>query len=395
MNAPNTSHAVPDVERGPWHAHTHARHPLELLPWFRRWQPSRLRSYVYTAIVCCAVVAVIVAVNAVLGNTPSANQWGAYLIIALCIGVCQQFVFDLFGVIVQRFSVKRRAVFIAISAVVAPVLGLYGGFFIAALILGGGPWYGWLLSRNTLIGNSVVVIAVAFFIGYSTTNNEKLQAAKLAEAHAAASAEAAQRETMHAELKALRAQVEPHFLYNTLANVVSLIDRDPPQAKRMAERLIGYLRHTLDASRRDHATVGDELAIITDYLEILRLRMGERLTYSIVANDAVRAWSLPPMLLQPLVENAVKHGLEPKIEGGHVAIAALLEDAQLLVTINDTGLGFGASPDTAGSGSGLANVRARLAAVYGTEARLTIELASSKDGGGTRISIRVPRESTR
>jgi sensor histidine kinase YesM len=183
--------------------------------------------------------------------------------------------------------------------------------------------------------------------------------------------------------------------------VVSLIDRDPPQAKRMTERLIGYMRHTLDASRRDNATVADELAIIGDYLEILRLRMGERLNYAIVADDATRALPLPPMLLQPLIENAVKHGLEPKIDGGHIHVRARTQDSELLLVIEDSGLGFGASADTAGAGTGLANVRARLAALYGESARLEIEsgilesdnksnFVEPKRVVSTRIKITIP-----
>jgi len=205
-----------------------------------------------------------------------------------------------------------------------------------------------------------------------------------AELEAAAARSDQERAT--AELKTLRAQVEPHFLYNTLSNVVSLIDREPATAKHMTERLIGYLRHTLDASRRDNASVGDELAIVNDYLEILRLRMGDRLAFSIEATDEVRAIPLSPMLLQPLVENAIKHGLEPKIEGGSIAVSAAVHESILQIRITDTGLGFGVATDTAGSGSGLTNVRARLKALYGDAAKLTIEQPTE----GTRICISLP-----
>jgi LytS/YehU family sensor histidine kinase len=165
-----------------------------------------------------------------------------------------------------------------------------------------------------------------------------------------------------------------------------LIDFDPTTAKHMTERLIGYLRHTLDASRRDNATVGDELNIIADYLEILRLRMGERLWYVIEATDAVRALPLSPMLLQPLVENAIKHGLEPHIDGGQISLIATLRESALNIVIEDTGLGFGVATGTAGSGSGLANIRARLKALYGDGAKLSIDQPKI----GTRISLSIP-----
>jgi hypothetical protein len=342
----------------PWRSYQ--QHPLELIPFFRRWKPSALRSYVYTTLICCGVVFAILLVQLSFGEFPSAGLAGVFM------------------------------------AIVPPVLGLYGGFFVSAVLLGGGAWYGWLLNRNNLIANSIIVMAVAWFIWYSAAAREKLQAARLAQAQAAAKAEAAKRETAVADLKALRAQVEPHFLYNTLANVVSLIDRDAPQAKRMTERLIGYLRNTLDASRRDAATLGDELAIIGDYLEILRLRMGARLSYCIDVEPDVKSLSLPPMLLQPLVENAIKHGLEPNIDGGQIRIHATRTDETLRIAIDDNGLGFGMGGDTAGSGSGLANVRARLAAIFGDAARLIIESPVPMDHDTARpTSAGVPPTGTR
>ena len=379
-----------------------AKHPLDLIPFFRRWTPSKFRSYVYTVLVCLFVTVLIAMVNAVFGRVPNAFQIRQYAVIALCIGVCQSIVFDVFCFFAERLRIRRSTALGMLFALAAPVFGLYSGFAIAALFLGGGQWFHWLFSRESLMSNSMLVFVIAFFIWYSTSNSEKLHASVLAQSGAVAREAAAKRDTANAELKMLRAQVEPHFLYNTLANVVSLIDRDPRQAKQMTERLIGYMRHTLDASRRDHATVGDELSIIRDYLEILRLRMGERLSYSMVADDAVRAMPLTPMLLQPLVENAIKHGLEPKIDGGHVAVIASADHAELRIEIEDTGLGFGASPDTAGAGSGIANVRARLAATYGDSARLLIDefTATAQDSSiksknydhvGTRISVRIPR----
>jgi signal transduction histidine kinase len=390
MNAPMPA-SRHSPESLPWRAYQH--HPLDLIPLFRRWAPSAIRSYFYTVLICVAVVVGILLANLMFGHWPKPSQIWQYAVIAVCIGLCQQLMFDLFGLLASRAQLRPSSWLSTVMAIFPPVLGLYGGFFVSAIVLGGGPWFGWLFGRTTLIANSIIVVAVALFIWYSATHRDKLHAAQLAEADAKAKAEAAKRETATAELKALRAQVEPHFLYNTLANVVSLIDRDAPQAKRMTERLIGYLRHTLDASRRDHATVGDELAIIGDYLEILRLRMGQRLSYRIDVDESVRALPLAPMLLQPLVENAIKHGLEPKIEGGEVRISARVDGQTLRIDIDDTGLGFGNSTDTAGSGSGLANVRARLAAIYGVDARLTIEAPAS--GGtaaadGTRISIALP-----
>jgi Histidine kinase len=385
----SVSHPVSrhDPDTLQWRGYRH--HPLDLIPLFRRWAPSALRSYVYTTLICLAVAVAIMLFNAAFGLAPTVAQLTQYAVIALCIGLCQQAIFDAMGFVSSKIRFGRPTLVSTAIAIGAPTLGLYGGFLLSAMLLGGGPWYAGLFSRTNLLVNTFIVLLVALFIWHNASNQEKIQRAELDRARADAAAEAAKRETTNAELKTLRAQVEPHFLYNTLANVVSLIDRDPPQAKRMTERLIGYLRHTLDASRRDHATVGDELVIIGDYLEILRLRMGERLTYSINAEAAARALPLAPMLLQPLVENAIKHGLEPKIEGGHIAITATASAEQLRIQIDDNGLGFGASADTAGLGSGLANMRARLAALYGDAARLAIELPASGAGGGAQAGTRV------
>jgi LytS/YehU family sensor histidine kinase len=274
-----------------------------------------------------------------------------------------------------------------VMGLVLPLLGIYVASNIAMTLLSGG---GRLFSLHEGWREFVFALTIAVAAGWAiwesieASRRREIERRERAELEAAAARSDKERAT--AELKALRAQVEPHFLYNTLSNVVSLIDFDPTTAKHMTERLIGYLRHTLDASRRDNATVGDELNIIADYLEILRLRMGERLWYVIEATDAVRALPLSPMLLQPLVENAIKHGLEPHIDGGQISLIATLRESALNIVIEDTGLGFGVATGTAGSGSGLANIRARLKALYGDGAKLSIDQPKI----GTRISLSIP-----
>jgi len=257
---------------------------------------------------------------------------------------------------------------------------------LAVSLLTGTLWLNVSENWRGFVFASCVTIAIGWLLWEAIEATRKKEVARRERAELQANVDRAERERTTAELKALRAQVEPHFLYNTLSNVVSLIEREPATAKYMTERLIGYLRHTLDASRREHATVGDELAIIADYLEILRLRMGERLWYEVAADDATRALPLSPMLLQPLVENAIKHGLEPKIEGGRITVSAAVQDGRLNIVVEDTGLGFGVATDTAGSGSGLANVRGRLKAIYGDAARLSIEQPEA----GTRIRLSLP-----
>ncbi|MCK9200762.1 MAG: histidine kinase [Gallionella sp.] len=189
---------------------------------------------------------------------------------------------------------------------------------------------------------------------------------------------------MEAQLKMLQAQIEPHFLFNTLANVSSLIDSDPALAKTLLERLNDWLRIALVRARSDSATLGDELDMLENYLQILRIRFGERLRWQIAAAQEARQTIFPPMLLQPLVENAVRHGIEPKIGGGEIVIRAHIENAKLHIEVCDSGVGLMGDA----GGTGLSNVRARLATLYGAQGRL--QLQSNADNGVTAI-LELPR----
>jgi len=160
---------------------------------------------------------------------------------------------------------------------------------------------------------------------------------------------------MEAQLKMLQAQIEPHFLFNTLANVSSLIDSDPALSKKLLERLNDWLRIALVRTRSDSATLGDELEMLENYLQILKIRFGDRLRWDTDVDGEARSMMFPPMLLQPLVENAVRHGIEPKIGGGAIRIRATLDDRSLRIEVSDTGVGL-LNKDS--SGAGLANVRA-------------------------------------
>lgn len=176
---------------------------------------------------------------------------------------------------------------------------------------------------------------------------------------------------MEAQLKMLQAQIEPHFLFNSLANVNSLIDSDPVLSKRLLGRLNDWLRIALLRARNDKSTLGDELDMLENYLQILKIRFGERLRWTIDVPEDARSLSFPPMLLQPLVENAVRHGIEPKIGGGEIVICAAIKNASLHVEVRDSGVGLIGNPNF--GGAGLANVRARLATLFGEASKLSLE----------------------
>jgi sensor histidine kinase YesM len=182
----------------------------------------------------------------------------------------------------------------------------------------------------------------------------------------------------------LQAQIEPHFLFNSLANVAALIEADPKLAASLLDALIRYLRSSLTRTRADGGTLGDEVALLTSYLDVLKIRMGERLVYAFDIAPELLAAAFPPMLLQPLVENAIRHGLEPKVAGGCVTVSARRQGDSLQIQVADDGLGFGEAP---GEGIGVANIRARLSAIYGPAARLEL---SSEAGTGVTATMSLP-----
>lgn len=197
--------------------------------------------------------------------------------------------------------------------------------------------------------------------------------------------ESIERRVVEARMAALQAQVEPHFLFNTLALIGQLIETDPPQAARIHQNLIDYLRATLPQMRAKGAgTLGRQIEMSRAYLAIMQARMRTRLAVSIDVPDEMLSATFPVMMLQMLIENAIKHGLEPKIEGGRIDIRASVDGQMLQVDVIDDGIGFNAF---AGDGLGLANVRERLRIQYGNRAQLVIEAPLT---GGTRASIRVP-----
>jgi len=198
------------------------------------------------------------------------------------------------------------------------------------------------------------------------------------------------RQAVESELKLLQAQIEPHFLFNTLASVQFLVETDPPQATKMLGHLLAYLRAALPQLRAPATTLGKEIELAEAYLNILRMRMGARLTFAIEVPDSLRGHRVPPMLLMTVIENAIEHGLEPQAEGGGVRLTARRDGDVLAIVVTDTGRGLAADGRARpGSGVGLANLRDRLAALYGERGRFTLEDAAPR---GTRATIEIPFE---
>ena len=188
-----------------------------------------------------------------------------------------------------------------------------------------------------------------------------------------------------AELEALRAKVSPHFLFNTLNSIASLTPIDPERAERMVQGLADLLRYTLEASDRELVLLDEELGVIRRYLEIEQIRLGTRLTYEIDVAPEVAGFALPGLLIQPLVENCVKHGIAPEPGGGSITVRCWREDHWCCVEVRDTGRGFDAEPQQRQRGFGLCGVRQRLALHYGPHYRFDLY-----DEGGACVAMHLP-----
>jgi sensor histidine kinase YesM len=189
------------------------------------------------------------------------------------------------------------------------------------------------------------------------------------------------------EIRLLQSQMEPHFLFNTLSNILGLIDSDPGKAKRMLESFTQFLRASLVTARNETVTLSQEMDVVKNYLDIITVRMRERLKYRIDISADLQGIRIPPLIIQPLVENAVKHGLEPSISGGELVISGTREGSFVRITVSDSGLGINElSP---GSGIGLENIKKRLGLVYGGRARLVFE---ENKPSGLKAVIELPYE---
>ncbi len=192
---------------------------------------------------------------------------------------------------------------------------------------------------------------------------------------------------VRAELDALKLQLHPHFLFNTLNAVAAYVRSDPDTAERMIGRLSQLLRHTLDAAHVGEVTLAEELRVLGAYVDIEQVRFADRLRVCWEVEPEVRDVLVPHLFLQPLVENAIRHGIAPRAAEGTVTIVARRQERSLLVAVRDDGVGFDARDARAAGGVGLANTRSRLHHMYGTQQRLDVHAAP---GGGVRVEMRLP-----
>jgi signal transduction histidine kinase len=307
-------------------------------------------------------------------------QWyGINLQVSLVIGFICHFLFFATGRLlggerIRHFGGWQRTLYFTSVPLVGTAIGWPLGAWVAGYRL-----ISWRVLNDSNALAATVLIALVITVIFHF-----LFAAKARQLEA-------EKKAAEAQLRLLQGQIEPHFLFNTLANVISLIDHDAPKARQMLESFTDYLRSSLTSLRHEQATLGSELDLVQNYLGLLKTRMEDRLRFSIASDEGLRETPLPPLLLQPLVENAIHHGLEPKVDGGHVGVRAWRDGEQLVVTVTDDGLGLAAPPRRkGGAGMALANLRERLQAQYGDAASLSLAEAQA----GTVATLRLPVQPT-
>jgi len=180
-----------------------------------------------------------------------------------------------------------------------------------------------------------------------------------------------ERQALDARLRLLQAQVEPHFLFNTLANVRALVETGSPQAASVLRSLIAYLRAAMPRLHDESASLADELALVSAYLDLMHLRMPDRLQFSIEVPQSLQTQRFPPMALLTLVENAVRHGIDPSVEGGYIRVGGRMDGERIVLWVEDSGVGLSGQPGGS-SGTGLRNLAERMRVVYGESARLDL-----------------------
>jgi sensor histidine kinase YesM len=296
-------------------------------------------------------------------------------VFSMCIGTCAMLLIDGGRLIFWNEHKPSKAAFFAILVVSVPIAYFFGS--VLAIEILGLPmqkvFNNQLEHASGLLIFITLVCLILTWMQWSRTELSALRAnAEAEKAHTAA----VEKQAMQAQLQLLQAQIEPHMLFNTLANLQSLITIDPPRAQHMLDQLIQFLRCSLSSSRAEKTTLRREFALMQAYLELMSVRMGARLSYTLHLPEELNHIAMPPMLLQPVLENAIKHGLESKICGGHIEVRAEFRDNALLLSVADTGLGLEATADAQyrrhGTEVGLTNVRSRLHAMYGERASFTL-----------------------
>jgi sensor histidine kinase YesM len=333
-----------------------------------------LKDLVYTVIISASVAAFLTLTGITEG------PFAIVLIVSLSFGVS---IYLIIHCLLWVFKPEKMT-----SVVFIVIIGIFGGMLLGLQI---GPFvvlrvFSIVLwqQEKSLFQTIILVITIGIIASYFFYSKSRLRVSMEETQQERIKRLSSEKQAIEANLRLLQAQIEPHFLFNTLSNVLSLLDTDLKKGRSMLMDLTRYLRTSLSKTRGDTTTLGQEMEMIEAYLSIFKVRMEDRLHYRIDMPNDIKDRPFPPMLVQPLVENAITHGIEPKVEGGEVTIRARANGDRLRVEITDTGTGL--HKDSA-AGFGLSNVRERLQTLYGDKGRLILE---ENKPSGLKAIIEVP-----
>jgi signal transduction histidine kinase len=357
-------------------------HPLRAIPWVRK-----LPNNTWVAILLTAALSTVLGLLFAMGMRFPDESLGfgerlrGSWVYSFAIGYSIHAITKSFGPAI-RIRLRKRPYFVRLVANVALWLGgAMMGFGIASTLMGQDSHR----PDNTIVLMLVATVVLSIVTGLALRQQafREMQREMFTERVKAARSEVA-RTLALSRLRLLQAQIEPHFLFNTLANVSSLIEVDAKKARVMLDQFTLLLRALLDQTRQSTTTLQKELQVAEAYLDVLKIRMGERLVYRIEVPSDLVSKEVPAMLLQPIVENAVKHGIEPRIHGGEICVSAKVDGDQLVLAVKDNGVGFVAhSTESIGLGA----IRERLAVQFGETAKLDI---SRTEDEWTQVAIRIP-----
>lgn len=291
----------------------------------------------------------------------------------MVVGFCAMLAFGLFERWPARLSSWLARWVLQLVAIVAVVP--IGALFAYWLTTAGHPQFA--TEKARLLGYGMLTFASILFAPWIAVGALVRQRDDFARDQATAFAlerSELERKALDARFRLLQAQVEPHFLFNTLANIQALVEAGAPQAAKVLQSLIDYLRAAVPRLHELSTTLGQELQLVRAYLEVMHMRMPDRLTFEIKADEAVLRIQCPPMTLLPLVENAVRHGIDPSEVGGNISIEARRQSGRCWMSVSDTGIGL--KPMGTGLGTGLATLRERLQLAFGADAQLTLSEAA-------------------
>lgn len=303
-------------------------------------------------------------------------QFFKNFIISQCIGIS---IFTSMYTALTIFKTERLS-YQLIVVISALIVGTTAGTILGTAIIGINPIS--LIDEKFKVFSQIIIIGLMFgsiisyiFISLGKISEEKIKRLDM------------EKTAAETELKLLQSQMEPHFLFNTLSNVRGLMDTDPERAGRMLESFTAFLRASFLTARDRTITLAQEMDVVKNYLDVFLIRMGSRLKYTIDIPESLLDRRIPPLLIQPLVENAVKHGLEPGINGGEILIQGILKGDTIMIIVADSGVGI--KEQTANNGIGLGNIEKRLHLLYGERGRMILE---ENKPSGVRAVIEIPCE---